>query len=396
MTPRVGVYICHCGINIASNVDVAAVANYAAHLPGVVIARDYTYMCSDPGQDLIKQDIVDLGLNRIVVASCSPRMHEPTFRAVITEAGLNPYCLEMANIREQCSWVHLAGLSTTEKAMQLVEAAVAKACHLQPLLVRQAQVYPAVLVVGGGAAGMQAALDMLEAGFQVTLVERASALGGHAALLRCTFPTLESVSGLVDQLRERLLRHPHLTLLLEARVNHVSGYVGNFTVEVECANEKKEVRAGAIILATGFEVFDAHLKPELGYGVYPQVLTTLDFELLDLDQLCINGQDPGQVVFIQCVGSREQPYAEQGKYIPHPYCSRVCCMVTAKQASLVKEKFPSAQVTIFYLDVRAFGKGFEEFYDRTRDLGVLYRRGNPSEILRCGERVKVRAEDTFL
>ena len=402
ITPRVGVYICHCGINIASTVDVAAVADYAAHLPGVVIARHYTYMCSDPGQDLIKQDIAELELNRVVVASCSPRMHEPTFRAVITEAGLNPYCLEMANIREQCSWVHPVGIQTTQKAMQLVDSAVAKAVYLQPLEVRQAQVTQAALIIGGGVAGMQAALDIAEAGFQSILVERTSKLGGHAAHIQRTFPTLEPVADLVNELSERVALHPRLTRMMEAEVKRVDGYVGNFRVEV--GNNHRvgdnhrltEVQAGVIILATGFEAFDARLKPEYGYGVYPEVVTTPDFEQLDTDQMRINGHEPKQVVFIQCVGSREQPWGEKGKHEPHPYCSRVCCMVTAKQARLVRERLPSAQVTVFYMDVRAFGKGFEEFYDRTREEGVIYRRGNPSEIIRRGERVVVRAEDTLL
>jgi len=402
ITPRVGVYICHCGINIASTVDVAAVADYAAHLPGVVIARHYTYMCSDPGQDLIKQDIAELELNRVVVASCSPRMHEPTFRAVITEAGLNPYCLEMANIREQCSWVHPVGIQTTQKAMQLVDSAVAKAVYLQPLEVRQAQVTQVALIIGGGVAGMQAALDIAEAGFQSILVERTSKLGGHAAHIQRTFPTLEPVADLVNELSERVARHPRLTRMMEAEVKRVDGYVGNFRVEV--GNNHRvgdnhrltEVQAGVIILATGFEAFDARLKPEYGYGVYPEVVTTPDFEQLDTDQMRINGHEPKQVVFIQCVGSREQPWGEKGKHEPHPYCSRVCCMVTAKQARLVRERLPSAQVTVFYMDVRAFGKGFEEFYDRTREEGVIYRRGNPSEIIRRGERVVVRAEDTLL
>ena len=176
--PRIGVYICHCGINIAATVDVAAVTEYAANLPEVIVSRDYAYMCSDPGQALIKQDIADLGLNRVVVASCSPRMHEPTFRATIAEAGLNPYCFEMANIREQCSWVHAGSAATTTKAMELVTSAVRKAAQLEPLEERNVSVTPAALVIGGGVSGMQAALDIADAGFQVTLVERKPELGG--------------------------------------------------------------------------------------------------------------------------------------------------------------------------------------------------------------------------
>jgi heterodisulfide reductase subunit A len=231
-TPKIGVYICHCGSNIASTVDVEAVAGYAATLPGVMVSRNYTYMCSDPGQVLIKQDIAEKGLNRIVVASCSPLMHEPTFRAVIAEAGLNPYCLEMANIREQCSWVHPKGEATTHKAMQLVASAVVKSALLQPLEVRHAPVVPAALVIGGGVAGMQAALDIAEAGFAVTLLERSPELGGHVVQLHRTFPTLESTADLVRPLINRVLRHPRINVLTEAELAKVSGYVGNFQAAI--------------------------------------------------------------------------------------------------------------------------------------------------------------------
>ena len=412
-SPRVGVYICHCGINIAATVDVAAMTEYAARLPGVVIARNYTYMCSDPGQALIKNDIAEHNLNRVVVASCSPRMHEPTFRATISEAGLNPYCLDMANIREQCSWVHPAGMLTTEKAMQLVESAVAKARRLEPLQTRQVSITPSAVIVGGGISGMQSALDLADAGFDVTIVEHAAQLGGHTAQFYKTFPTLEPAGILVHELIDRATTHPHINLLTESEVTDVSGYVGNFNVKVKHNEETTNIPAGAIIVATGFEAFDSHLKPEFGYGKYTQVVTTLDFEnviarraqpdeAIPLSKEIASPtkwarNDMKSVVFIQCVGSRDQAVGcGDGKSQANAYCSRVCCMVTAKQARLVREQFPNANVTVFYMDVRAFGKGFEEFYDQAREDGVLYRRGNPSEILKRGERVVVRAEDTLL
>lgn len=392
-TPRVGVYICHCGINIAATVDVTAVAEYAAHLPGVVVSRAYTYMCSDPGQSLIKNDIRELNLDRVVVASCSPRMHEPTFRATVSDAGMNPYCFEMANIREQCSWVHPGSAETTHKAMQLVASAVAKATRLEALEIRQVPVIPAGLVIGGGVAGLQAALDIADAGFQATLVERGTQPGGHVAQLYKIFPTLEPAAELVHELVERVTNHPRIHVMTNSEVIDVGGYVGNFRVQVRRSGDNGngpatvEVPVGAIIVATGYETFDPSLKPELGYGAYPQVITTLDFERLAAQNF--NGSDPKRVVFIQCVGSRDQE-------VGNPYCSRVCCMVTAKQARLVRERFPKADVNVFYMDVRAYGKGFEEFYDKTREMGVIYRRGNPSEIIRRGERVVVRAEDTLL
>jgi heterodisulfide reductase subunit A len=383
------VYICHCGINIAATVDVAAVAEFAAHLPGVVTSQAYTYMCSDPGQALIKKDIRDLGVNRVVVASCSPRLHEPTFRATIAEVGLNPYCFEMANIREQCSWVHPAGTSATLKAMQLVASAVAKAAHLEPLEVRQVPVVPAGLVIGGGIAGLQAALDIANAGFEAILVENSSVLGGHANQLHLTFPTNEPVQALIQPLIDEVCSHPQVTVMTSASVAEVGGYVGNFRVRIDQGEQTQELKVGAIVVATGYETFDPRRTPEFGYGNYPQVITTLEFERLSADGFSFQNPTPQHVVFIQCVGSRDQ-------VLGNPYCSRICCMVTAKQAQLVRTQLPQAQVSVFYMDVRAYGKNFEEYYDHTREEGVIYRRGNPSEIVRRGERVVVHAEDTLL
>jgi heterodisulfide reductase subunit A len=390
--PKVGVYICHCGINISATVDVKAVTEFSSHLPGVVVAREYTYMCSDPGQSLIKTDIRELGLNRVVVASCSPRMHEPTFRAAVSEAGLNPYCFEMANIREQCSWVHPNEPATTLKAMQLVSSAVSKATYLEPLQVRQVSVTPSALVIGGGISGLQSAVDIADAGFSVTLVENSDQLGGHVAQLHRTFPTLQPVPEMLSPLVERVVSHPKITVMTGSEVVGVSGYVGNFQVQVRRRGEEEpaQVPAGAIVVATGYDVFDPHNRPELGYGQYPEVVTTLEFERMAASgQFEINGRQPSRVVFIQCVGSRDRLQKKN-------YCSRVCCMVTARQAKAVREVLPRAQVTVFYMDVRAYGKGFEEFYDSVRESGVLYRRGNPSEIIRKGDKLLVRAEDTLL
>ncbi len=388
-TPRIGVYICHCGINIAATIDVEAVAQFAARLPGVVVARHYTYMCSEPGQGLIKEDISALGLNRIVVASCSPLMHEPTFRATVADSGLNPYCFEMANIREQCSWVHPDGPMTTQKAMHLVESAVAKARYLEPLEMRHVPVTPAALVIGGGIAGIQAALDIAQAGFQVFLVEKLATLGGHMNNLFRTYPTLESATELLASKIESIRENPRIKVMTEAEVKEITGFVGNFRVKVQQREECHVLNAGTIIVATGFKTFDPRRKPELGYGQYPQVITTPEFEQLISQGPQLNDRPPQRVVFIQCVGSRDRT-------LGNPYCSRICCMVTAKQSRLIRERFPQAEVVVFYMDVRAFGKGFEEFYDRAREEGVIYRRGNPSEIIRRGERVVVRAEDTLL
>jgi len=393
--PRIGVYICHCGVNIAATVDVEQVAAFAATLPGVVVARNYLYMCSDPGQALIQQDIGEQGLNRVVVASCSPRMHEPTFRAAAQQVGLNPYLVEMANIREQCSWVHRDREQATEKAKALVGSVVAKTARLEPLEEREVGVTPGTVVIGGGIAGMMAALDVADAGFPVYVVEKGDHLGGRVADLNRTFPTLESVAELLEPVIGRIQSHPNISIFLDAQVAGVEGYVGNFEVEVtsrrvdeEGVDEKLSV--GSIIVATGYDVFDPHRKPELGYGQYANVITSLEMEqrLLEGD-LTVDGRSPKSVAFIQCVGSRDLQ-------LGNPYCSRVCCMYTAKQSRLVREMLPETDVTVFYMDVRTFGKGAEEFYDEARAKGVRYRRGNVSEIIRRGSRVALLGEDTLL
>jgi heterodisulfide reductase subunit A2 len=273
--------------------------------------------------------------------------------------------------------------------MQLVSSAVAKAALLEPLEVRTVPVAPSALVIGGGVAGMQAALDVAEAGFGVTLVERSPKLGGHAAGLQQTFPSMESVPGLLSTLVDQITSHPRIQVKTESEVVEVGGYVGNFQARIRSGDQMTEVSAGAIVVATGFEVFDAHLKPEFGYGQYPQVITTWDFEQMASGPIQVDGVEPKKVVFIQCVGSRDRT-------LGNPYCSRICCMVTGKQARMVRERLPEAEISVFYMDVRAYGKGFEEFYDRARESGILYRRGNPSEIIHRGERVVVRAEDTLL
>ncbi|MBL7065572.1 MAG: CoB--CoM heterodisulfide reductase iron-sulfur subunit A family protein [Anaerolineae bacterium] len=435
--PRIGVYICHCGTNIAANVDVEQVAGFAATLPGVVVARDYLYMCSDPGQALIQQDIEEQGLNKVVVASCSPRMHEPTFRAAAQQTGLNPYLVEMANIREQCSWVHTDREGATEKAKLLVASVVAKAALLEPLEEREVEVTPGAVVIGGGVAGIIAALDVAGAGFPVYLVEKSDHLGGRVADLNCTFPTLEPVVELLEPLVERVQSHPNVTVFLKTQVASVEGYVGNFEVEVSGGGGAEErgsgretlpnkgggesirnrqigpsyaqapigkstnldasrdarapaLRVGSIIVATGYDVFDPHRKPELGYGQYPNVITSLEMERrLAAGDLTGFPKPVRSVAFIQCVGSRDVQ-------LGNPYCSRVCCMYTAKQSRLVRELLPEADVTVFFMDVRTFGKGAEEFYDEVRAKGVLYRRGNVSEIYRRGDRVVLVGEDTLL
>jgi heterodisulfide reductase subunit A len=482
--PKIGVYVCHCGINIANTVDVEAVAEFASRLPNVKVARDYSYMCSDPGQALIREDIKNEGLNRVVVASCSPRMHELTFRKTLAEAGLNPYYLEMANIREHCSWVHGDREKATAKAKRLVSAAAVKARLLEPLQEKEVDVEPASMIIGAGIAGIQAALDIAEAGFKVYLVEKTPSVGGRMSQLDKTFPTLDCSACILTPKMVDVASHPNIELLTYSKVEDVSGYVGNFDVKVRkkaryvdmdkctgcgvCAQECRltgripsefdegmgnraaiylpfpqavpakytidperclmltrgkcgkspkcvdacgvgainfeqedeivEFKVGSIIVATGFDVFDASRKPEYGYNDYDNVITGLELERLVSASGPTGGKiligkgdeayEPKEIAFIKCVGSRD-------KSVGNEYCSRVCCMYTAKLAHLLTEKIPDANVRVYYMDVRAFGKGFEEFYDRVRREGVRYIRGNPSEVFKRGDKLVVKAENTL-
>ena len=473
---KIGFYICHCGINIANTVDVDKVTAFAQTLPNVAIARNYQYMCSDPGQELIKNDIRTLGLERVVVAACSPRMHEPTYRKAVQSAGLNAYFFEMANIREQCSWVHPNKEEGTKKAMDLVAAAIAKVTLHDPLQENEVGVTPTVLVVGGGIAGLQATLDIAQSGFEVYLVEKSPALGGHIAQLDRTFPNMDETASVLLPKIEEITKSRLVHLLTNSEVEEVEGYVGNFKVRVrhdplyvdpekcnrckkceevcpvrvpdefnmglaqraaitlpspfavphsyaidpknclylqkgECGKCKDvcpqgavrfeevgmqmQIDIGTIIVATGYDPFDPKLKPEYGYDRYKNVITALEFERMvsasgpTQGKLLIDGKEPKNIVFIQCVGSRD-------KTVGNEYCSRVCCMYTAKQAHLVKEQIPDAKVTICYIDVRAFGKGYEQFYEQVQKKGVFYRKGMPSEIYQRAGKLIVKAEDELL
>jgi len=456
---RIGVYICHCGSNIAGTVDVEGVTEFAKGLPHVTVARHYTYMCSDPGQELIKSDIKEHGLNRIVVASCSPRMHELTFRRACESGGVNPYLFQMANIREHCSWISDDPEAATEKAKALVNAAVRRIYYQEPLETREVPVNSNTLVVGGGIAGIQAALEIANAGHDVYLVEREPSIGGHMAQFDKTFPTLDCASCIFTPLMSEVGQHPNIKLMSYSEVEEVSGYIGNFTVKIRkkaryvnedlctgcgvcqekcpwkadsefdeglmqrkaiyisfpqavpnvpvidtehCAYFLKgtcracekfceakaidfeqedqivEVDIGHIIVATGYDSFDPSVISQYGYGRYDNVITALQFERMcnasgptDGKILLKDGSEPESVAIIHCVGSRDKNY--------HEYCSRVCCMYALKYSHLIKEK-TNADVYQMYIDMRCFGKGYEEFYERLSDEGVNFIRGKADQI----------------
>lgn len=474
--PKIGVYVCHCGVNIGGVVDVEAVKDYAATLPNVVVAEDYKYMCSDPGQTLIQDDIKEKGLNRVVVAACSPRLHEPTFRRAVREAGLNQFLFEFANLREHDSWVHMnEPEAATEKAKDLVRMAVAKARLLEPLEAETVSVTDKALVIGGGVAGIQSALDLADMGFKTYLVEKNPTIGGRMAQLDKTFPTLDCSMCILAPKMVDVGKHENIELLTYSEVKDVDGYIGNFKVTVEkkpryidesictgcgsctevcpieipnyfdegvgmvkaayipfpqavplCATidkdyciechlcdtacergainhnqkpEEVELEVGTIIVATGYDPYDAAGKKEYIYEDSQNVITGLELERYinasgpTQGHVIVpsSGETPKRVAFIQCVGSRDEQ-------IHKPYCSRVCCMYAMKNAQLIIDHEPDTEVAIYYMDIRAFGKGFEEFYKRSQEkYGIKFIRGRPAAVLENPDKtLTVRAEDSLL
>ncbi len=476
---RIGVVVCHCGTNIAGVVDVERVAAEAAKLPHVVFATTNKYTCSEPGQAAMKAAIEEHQLDRLVICSCSPRMHEATFRKMLKDTRINPYMLEVANIREQCAWVHTDKEAATEKAIDLMRMAVAKVERNEPLFTSTIPIHKKCLVIGGGIAGIQAALDVADAGYQVTIVEREPSIGGHMVMLDKTFPTLDCSACISTPKMVDVGQHPNITLMTSSEVVDVGGYVGNFEVTIRqkaryvdhtkctgcglcetkcptkvdsefnqgynkrtaiykpfaqavpakpvidpenckmlkegkcgvcakvcplgCIDFKDTAKEytetyGAIIVATGYELIEwQNLYGEYGGGKYADVITGLQFERLVNASGPTEGRilrpsdwtEPKDVVIIKCVGSRDP---HKGK----SYCSRACCMYSAKHAHQILEKLPGSNVYVFYMDVRTPGKGYEEFYDRTREDGAVYIRGRVSKIYRENGKLVCKGEDTLL
>jgi heterodisulfide reductase subunit A len=379
---KIGVYVCNCGTNIAKMVDCDAVASSTQDLPGVAVTRSYKYMCSNPGQEMITQDIKEMQLNRVVVSACSPRMHEPTFRRVLQHAGVNPYFVEMANIREQCSWVHEDPRAATDKAIALTRAAVRRVVHHEPLEKRSVEMCPATLVLGGGIAGLTAAVELADAGQPVYLVERDDHLGGNLARVDLTAPYLDSAKDMLADRIGRVSSHPKIRVLLNTELESLSGFVGNFTARF-CgkANGGEEVQVGSVVVCTGYKPFDASRIAHYGYGRLPNVITSFEFESM-LRQgrvLTRGGRVPQYVALIHCVGSRSPEF--------HGYCSRVCCMTALKYGHEIKSALTKTYVYDLYIDMHAFGKGCEDFYRRTAEMKtmfLMYAKGQPPEIVAAG------------
>jgi len=370
---RIGVYVCMCGTNIAKMVDVEAVAGFVSGLPNVVLARTYKYMCSNPGQEMITQDIKEFQLDRIVVAACSPNMHERTFRSALRLAGLNQYLFEMANIREQCSWVHTDIKEATEKAKALVYAAVCRVELHEPLDSVSVDMCPNVLVIGGGIAGTTAALELADAGNTVYLVEKNNYLGGNLARVDLTAPHLYSARDLLTERVTRVMDHKKIKVFFESKVSVLTGFIGNFKGTIHHLNGNSpdmakpvEVEIGNVIVCTGYKEFDASRIVHYGYGKLPNVITSFELEkMIRTGRIeTKNGKAPKYVAIIHCVGSRSQEF--------HTYCSRVCCMTALKYAHEIKSANPECYISDIYIDMHAFGKGHEDFYRRSSEAKTMF------------------------
>ena len=476
---RIGVFVCHCGTNIAATVDVEKVAQTLGKEPGVVISTDYPYMCSQSGQDMIRAAIEEHRLTGVVICSCSPRMHEQTFRKTCAAAGLNPYMLEIANIREQCSWIHKNKDEATEKAVILGRAAIAKVHLNAPLTAGTSPVTKRALVIGGGIAGIQTALDIADAGFEVDIVEKKPTIGGKMTQIDKTFPTLDCAACILTPKMVDAAQNEKIRIYSYSEVEAVKGFVGNFHVTIRkkaryvkedvctgcglctekcpqkkvpnefnlgldnrraiyipfaqavpkvatidpdfcnmlkngkcgvCAkvctagaidykqqDEHIEREYGAIVVATGFDPISLEKFDEFAYSKSPDVVSSLEFERLmnaagptgGTLLRPSDGAHPKTIVFVQCVGSRCDG-GEKGK----PYCSKICCMYTAKHAMLCREKYPDTDVYVFYIDVRTPGKNFDEFYRRAvEEYGVHYIKGMVGKVVPEGGKLKVQASD---
>ncbi|HUV00117.1 MAG TPA: FAD-dependent oxidoreductase, partial [Bacteroidales bacterium] len=370
---RIGVYICMCGTNIAKIVDVEAVASFVSGLPIVVLARTYKYMCSNPGQEMIIQDIKENQLNRVVVASCSPNMHERTFRNALRSAGLNQYLFEMANIREQCSWVHKDPIEATEKAKALVYAAICRVELHESLESMSVDMCPNVLVIGGGIAGMTAALELADAGNSVHLVEKDNHLGGNLTRVDLTAPYFYSARDLLTERITRIADNKKVNVYLESKVTELTGFIGNFKATIQSLDENPakgnkpvEVEIGNVVVSTGYKEFDASRIVHYGYGKLPNVITSFELEkMIRAGRIEMkDGKIPRYVAIIHCVGSRSHEF--------HTYCSSVCCMTALKYAHEIKSANPECYISDIFIDMLAFGKGHEDFYRRSSEAKTLF------------------------
>ncbi|NVM54156.1 MAG: CoB--CoM heterodisulfide reductase iron-sulfur subunit A family protein [Candidatus Helarchaeota archaeon] len=378
--PRIGVMVCHCGINIGATVNIPEAVEYLKKLPNVVVVEDNLYSCSSDSQERIKELIAEYDLNRFIVASCTPRTHEPLFALTCREGGLNPYLFELVNIRDQCSWVHMfEPEAATKKAIDLIRMTIAKCRRLKPQAQGEVSAIKKALIIGGGVSGISAALNVAKEGFDAYIVERESELGGNIKKLYRIFPSNEDADEILIKLQSQIAEHQNIKVFTNAKLTKVGGYVGNFEIEIAQEEELHQIKVGAVIVATGAN----ELKPKglFGYGKYPNVITQLELEEKLKNNAVSNLKD---VVMILCVNARQ----EEGEFT---YCSKVCCFESIKNAHLLKEQNPDVNVTILYRDIQMAGKSSEEFYREVRKnvLFTRYSLHNPPQITKTDGKLLV-------
>ncbi len=403
--PRTGVLLCTCRGELSPRLDLEALRAGAARLPDVVAVECLSELCGPGGRQRALELVRENRLDRVVVAACTPRLYEELITGELARAGLNRHMVEMVNLREQCAWPHGRGEGSTEKAMAMLRAAVARAAELEPLEPAVAHVSRAALVIGGGVAGMQAALDLARSGVRVYIVEAAGALGGRTYRLSSTHPTQECKPDgccihycrecVLTPRVEDVLGHPLIEVFLNSRLRDIGGVFGDYTAVVEAPGGRRELKVGGIVVATGSRLIDPRRFPELGYGSHPDVVTSIELEELLVAARSgdgalrrpSDGKVPRVFSFVQCVGSRDST----GRGRSH--CSIVCCTYAIGQAKELKRRDPGARVFIHYIDLRGPYRGFEEHYREAREMGVEFVRGRVAEVRRSGGGLVVVAED---
>ncbi len=383
---KTGIFICHCGHNIKHTVDVKRLSEYFKKLPNVTVSEDYPFVCSEPGQDMISESIEKYGLDRVLIASCTPSLHGEMFKDLLRKKDMNPFLLRRVSIREHCSWVGDDIEENTEKAKRLILSGLYGAAHQVPLEEKIVEVNKSALVIGGGVSGLSAALFLSKMGMQVYLVEKEPQLGGHVREIRSVWPDRMSGESIVEQMESELRSRQNVEIFTSAELTAFEGFFGNYEATLNTPEGEKKIIVGGAVAAIGFAPFDPKIKPELLYGKDPRVLTTLDLERSGGD---LKLPDNPRVAILHCIGSRDEQ-------IGKPYCSRICCINALRVGESIKERYSGSYVESFYMDVRAHPRGGEEFYEDTQEKGVLFTRANIGEIVPTPEGLLLRGEDTLL
>jgi heterodisulfide reductase subunit A len=390
MAKKIGVYVCECGSNIADNVDIDRIIKTISPIRDVEIIEKHRLLCSEDGKKFLEQSIKDHGLTHLVVAACSPKQHEHTFMNVCLAAGLNPYLFQMANIREQCAWVTPDKEEATDKAIRQITAAIARVAYQEALQKRDIDVFPDVLVIGGGIAGIRATQVLASPDRKVYLVEKSSSLGGKVKGFDRLFTKMESGSALIENELRKVEEDENVEVFTDSEVEQILGFFGNFEIKVikKATSEERNFNVGAVVLATGFDLMDMKELPQYGYGKLDDVYTSMEFEQMNVPDgptggkvLLKNGKAPGSVAIIHCVGREEKGY-----------CSKVCCMYSLKFARMLKDKLPEVKVSELYSDLCVPGKAYQKFYEETKGLGVEFIRADKTSVTQDGKGITVKYE----